>query len=123
MDMNFINFTNHPSDKWMPMQRKAAECYGKIVDLAFPSINPQWSSEQVDEEAQKYVALILTYHPRAVLCQGEMTFAFAVIHRLQQLHVPVLAACSKRVVREEQTEDGATRRISKFEFVQFRFYL
>ncbi len=35
MDMNFINFTNHPSDKWMPMQRKAAECYGKIVDLAF----------------------------------------------------------------------------------------
>ena len=35
-----INFTNHPSAQWSAEQTAAAQVYGKVIDLAFPAINP-----------------------------------------------------------------------------------
>ena len=35
-----INFTNHPSAQWSAEQQAAAQVYGKVIDLAFPAIDP-----------------------------------------------------------------------------------
>ena len=32
----FINFSNHPSDRWDDKQKKASEQYGRIKDIPFP---------------------------------------------------------------------------------------
>ncbi len=74
----FINFTNHSSAKWSGEQRMAAERYGEIVDIPFPSVPPEYDSQRVNELAAQYTELICGYKPDAVLVQGEMTLSFAV---------------------------------------------
>lgn len=45
----FINFTNHSSEKWSGEQRMAAERYGEIVDIPFPSVPPpEYDSQRVN---------------------------------------------------------------------------
>ena len=44
----FVNFSNHPSSLWSENQRKEAEKYGEIVDLKFPSVNPDDSRDKWD---------------------------------------------------------------------------
>ena len=34
----FLNFSNHPSDRWNKAQRQAAERYGEIRDVPFPDV-------------------------------------------------------------------------------------
>ena len=53
----------------------------------------------------------MSYHPKAVLCQGEFTLAFQLINMLLENEIVVLAACSERIVKE----DGA-RKESYFTF-------
>lgn len=114
---SFVNFSNHPSEKWCDAQRKAAEEYGNIVDIAFPSVNPTLNKDGVRELAEQYTSIIVMHKPAAVLCQGEFTLCFAVINMLKEKSVPVFAACSKRIV-----EETAKGKISIFEFEQFREY-
>lgn len=59
--------------------------------------------------------------PDCVLCQGEFCLSYAVIECLKAEKIKVVAACSRRVVEEISMATG-TKKISKFEFVQFREY-
>ena len=72
----FINFTNHNSDLWSAEQRMAAEEYGDITDIAFPSVDPAFGSEMIYKLAEKYTEMICEYKPDAVLVQGEMTLTY-----------------------------------------------
>ena len=71
-----INFTNHPSALWSAEQKAAAQVYGKVIDLAFPAIDPATNEAVLDSLATVYTDLILHLSPDAVLCQGECTFVY-----------------------------------------------
>ncbi|GHV37276.1 hypothetical protein FACS1894187_13590 [Synergistales bacterium] len=117
-----INFTNHPSAKWTAEQLTAANVYGEIRDIPFPEVDPDGRETYISELADKYVAQIMAFDPNAVLCQGEMTLAFAVAARLVEFNVTTLAACSKREVSENIGANGETVKHAEFRFIRFRKY-
>lgn len=117
----FINHTNHPSANWTLEQRQAAAAYGPIKDLPFPDIPPKSSEQQINEYTQKYLDQILALNPTAVLCQGEFTYTYGLVKLLKEHGISVLAACSERITNEE-VKDNISRKISYFQFVQFREY-
>lgn len=102
---------------------KSAEFYGDIKDISFPDVNVGLTSEEIDSLSEKYVMEILSYNPSCVLCQGEFTLAYAVILKLRQKGIRVVAACSERVVSERINSDGNAEKLSVFNFVQFREYI
>ncbi len=113
----FINFSNHISSQWDSFQIQEAEKYGQIYDMAFPNIDPMGDEAYIQQLAQKYVSMILELNPKAVLCQGEFCFTFQVVTLLKEKNIVVLAACSKRMVIEENG-----KKIVQFVFEQFRKY-
>lgn len=117
----FINHTNHLSQYWSHAQLTAACEYGDILDLPFPSVDPQASSSEVLELAQEYTGRIIALHPSAVLCQGEFVYCHALVERLLAAGITVLAATSERVV-EEFYHNGINEKRIDFQFVQFREY-
>ena len=92
----FINFTNHPSTQWSAEQKAAAQVYGKVIDLAFPAIDPATNEAVLDSLATVYADHILHLSPDAVLCQGECTFVYRVVQRLEAAGIPTLAASRVR---------------------------
>lgn len=117
MNQTFVNFTNHPSDKWEAEQRRCALEYGEIVDLPFPAVEAEADEDVIKEMAEFYVRKILDLDPCAVLCQGEFSLAFQVTALLKAQGVTVLAACSRREVKVYGNKKEAT-----FKFVRFRKY-
>lgn len=117
MEQSFINLTNHPSKLWDRKQREEAEKYGEIVDIPFPNVEPGWSRESVAALSEKMVSRIMQKHPKAVLCQGEFCLAYQIVRDLQEKGVLVVAACSKRMVKEDGNQKLVT-----FKFEQFREY-
>ena len=119
MDNNvtyFVNFSNHPSDRWDLSQKKEALQYGEaIVDIPFPEVDPALDESGLDRLAEEKYREILAWHPAAVMCQGEFGLTFAVVQRLLAAGVTVLHACSGRNVLTEGNE-----KIVRFDFVQFR---
>lgn len=118
MKKNFVNFTNHPSDRWSQEQLQAALKYGEIVDIPFPEVPATADENTINKMAREYHGKIMEQNPAAVLCQGEFCLAFQVISLLQRSGVTVLAACSERNVKSE--DNG--RKITVFEFKRFRKY-
>ena len=118
----FINFTNHPSALWSAEQKAAAQVYGKVIDLAFPAIDPATNEAVLDSLATVYADHILHLSPDAVLCQGECTFVYRVVQRLEAAGIPTLAACSRRKSQETTCPDGSTLKRSIFAFAGFRRY-
>lgn len=118
----FINFTNHRSDLWSREQRKAAEMYGEMIDIPFPSVDPTFDSDKIGELADEYAVMICGYKPGAVLVQGEMTLSYAVISKLLGLGINVLCATTERVVSTHIGQNGETVKVSEFRFVRFRSY-
>lgn len=118
----FINYTNHPSEKWGKEQIAAAQKYGEIVDEAFPDISPDASASDIASMADMACQKLLRLSPAAVLCQGEFSYVYQIVKRLTKQKIPVLAACSERVVTETTDEKGVTHRTSEFHFVKFRQY-
>ena len=117
----FINFSNHPSERWGTKQLEAAKQYGEIVDIAFPYIDPQYTSEEVKNIAEVYADKIISLNPRCVLCQGEFCVSYHVINRLKQEKIQVVAACSERKAEEIKLGDEL-KKTSRFYFIQFREY-
>ncbi|MBO4779506.1 MAG: CRISPR-associated protein [Selenomonadaceae bacterium] len=118
----FVNHTNHPSNKWSIEQIESAQAFGSIKDFLFPNISPHASAKEIDKLVAENLEFILTLKPAAVLCQGEFNYTFALVERLKNFGVTVLAATSERVVTTEILADGSSRQISTFRFVQFREY-
>ena len=120
--MNFVNFTNHPSESWSEEQIKAAEAYGEIIDLPFPNVDSEATEEDIEKLGSEFVEKIENLNPSAVLCQGEFTLCYFVIAQLQKRGITVLSACSKRMVKERLSLDGQKEKVSTFQFVRFRNY-
>jgi hypothetical protein len=119
-----INFTNHPSKNWSDSQTAAASLYGEILDIPFPNADPNGDEDYIEELADTFVSRIIAHKPTAVLCQGEMTLAFAVASILMnECGVMVLAACSERTVSESKGENGEMIKRAAFRFKRFRKYL
>ncbi|MBE5924768.1 MAG: hypothetical protein E7271_09970 [Lachnospiraceae bacterium] len=117
----FINFSNHPSDRWDKSQLNAASKWGEIVDISFPNVDPAMSEQDIAGLATEYIEKILSYSPDAVMCQGEFTLSYTVISQLVKKGITVVAACSKRVVNEKLV-DGVQQKEVIFSFEQFRQY-
>ena len=118
----FVNHTNHPSDKWSVAQKLAAEKFGRIIDLPFPDIPPNFDTVEVHELVMKNLREIMKLSPVAVLCQGELNYTVAMVEELKKNSITVMAATSERVVSVIQESDGSTKRVSIFNFVRFRPY-
>ncbi len=110
----FINLSNHPSKRWSKKQRKAAEQYGKIVDIPFPNVPATATEEEIRLLCESTVQRVLEYQPSAVMCQGEFTLAFQLINRLLDEKIIVVAACSERKVKETGNKKESYFLFSKF---------
>ncbi len=113
----FVNFTNHPSTKWERKQRTEALKYGMIQDVPFPAVDSGGDEEYIESLAGRCVEQIEQLDPKAVLCQGEFCLSYQVIKRLKEKGIPVLAACSERVVN-----DTGEKKEVVFTFRRFRRY-
>lgn len=119
----FLNLSNHRSADWPSTQRAAAEAVGgAVVDLSFPEVPPEAGSEEVQALGEGLLAAILLQRPQAAMVQGEFTLAFYLVDALELRGIPCYAATTRRVVEITRLEDGASRKLSRFEFVRFRRY-
>ena len=133
----FVNFSNHPSQKWSKEQLDAAVALGGIVvDVPFPVVPPTATCDDVRRLAEGEVAAILALvltsdpsHPIVVLVQGEMTLTFGIVamlmdsvHSTHDRPIRCVAACSDRRTVEVVQPDGSTKKESVFAFVDFRDY-
>lgn len=118
----FINFSNHPSSAWKESQVCAAQEYGEIIDMPFPTISASASEGDIATLADRYAGEIAEKNPAAVMCQGEFTFVHAMVRRLNALGIVCVAACSERRTVEYTDENGNQKKESAFEFVRFREY-
>jgi hypothetical protein len=118
----FINFSNHPSDRWSEEQRFAAvELGGKIVDVPFPNIEPTALLDDVKRLALVYFDKIVDDNQDenyVIHVAGEMTFVYRFVSLCQSAGVLCVAATTERVVAENP--DGS--KTSTFRFVKFRPY-
>lgn len=121
-DAWFVNFTNHPSSMWSPEQTRAANIYGNIIDVPFPSIDPHMLEPGIWKIGNTVVEEIMRHNPTAVLCQGEFSLSFHVVRELLKRNVNVFCTCSERKVNEVYDADGRLTKTSHFQFVMFRKY-
>lgn len=115
----FVNLTNHPSTGWSKEQLTATEQYGEIVDIPFPNIEPDYTTEFVNSLAETTVNALTAFGKNiTVHVMGEMTFTYAVVSQLKVQGIRCLASTTER--NTIITPDG--KKISEFKFVQFREY-
>ena len=113
----FINHSNHPSEQWDEAQRKEAESYGSILDIPFPAVNQNHTSDEVQDMVNQNGERILKEKPSVVMVQGEFTYTYKMVDFLKKHQIKVVAATSERLVKT--LEDGKTKQV-EFNFVQFR---
>ena len=117
-----VNLSNHPYKDWSEDQKKAAEKYGEVQDMAFPEIDPamkidkikkEIAAAQIDEIKNMCKERRVTVH-----IMGEMSYTFYVVSQLKAFGI--LCICS---TSERDTEDlgGGEKKVS-FHFKRFRDY-
>ena len=117
----FVNLSNHPSSVWTGNQLKAAERYGKVIDVDFPKIPPEVDEQAISQIADQYVAMIrdMTKDKSVTLhIMGEMTFAYMVVAQLKKMGIKCIASTTER--KTTYNDDGT--KLSEFSFVKFREY-
>lgn len=119
----FINFSNHSSDRWPKEQReKAKEMGEEIVDIAFPNVKPEFTTQDIQNIAQQYVEKICRMKPDVVMCQGEVTLCYCAVTLLKRKGIKVVAATTIRESREIKKGDSI-KKIAMFKFSGFREYI
>lgn len=116
-----INLSNHPYERWSPLQREKALIYGQCIDWTFPAIDAQADEDIIEKISNDYFTRIVTIQsdePITVHIMGEHTFCYSLIQKLREAGIHCIASCSKRNVAEEDEE---IKRVS-FRFERFRFY-
>ncbi len=117
-----INLTNHPSSTWSKEQLITAErLYGSIIDIPFPSVDPNGNEDYITKLADDYCQRVqntLSGDSITVHIMGEMTLTFAIVNKLQKNGITCIASTTKRCSMEQP--DGRT--LSVFRFVKFRRY-
>lgn len=116
----FVNISNHPSGYWSEKQLAAAKAYGEIIDVDFPSVDPEADEERIKAIADNFVKEYLHFLPSECTfhIMGEMTLTHRLINMLKLLGFRCLASTTKRRVR--YGENG--EKIVDFDFIQFREY-
>ncbi len=117
-----INCTNHPYEIWTEKLKEAAECYGTVMDLPFPQIDPLITTEKLRELTRETADRIMEMHPEAVLLAGEYTFTFMLADKLLKDGVRVLCIRNRRQVTESRRPDGTNEKKSIFIFEAFGEY-
>lgn len=117
-----INLSNHPFARWHDAQQKAAlSAYEQVLDLQFPSVDPEASPEEIVSLARHYAEQCKDASNQGnivVHVMGEMTFTHAFVRIMQLQHVTCIASTSKRKVTVLPDGD---QKVS-FNFVRFRTY-
>ena len=119
----YLTDTNKPSPLTAPnfcMLLRKHIGGGRIVDIRFPEVDPGWTNAQVNAEAERICGEIDQYNAAAVMCQGEFTLTYAIISRLKEKGITVLAACSRRRTEEIINDDGSTQKKALYSFEGFR---
>ena len=119
----FWNISNHPIEGWSEDQKKAAlelAPEAELVDVAFPSVSPEWGEDEVEREAKKMIegwgeALAGERKVSCAMVAGEATMSVLLVRELQALGVACYSATTERV---SETIEGEKR--SHFTFVRFR---
>lgn len=117
-----VNLSNHPYKDWSEDQKKAAEKYGDVQDMAFPEIDPamkidkikkEIAAAQIDEIKNMCKERRVTVH-----IMGEMSYTFYVVSQLKAFGIRCICSTSER-----DTEDlgGGEKKVS-FHFKRFRDY-
>ena len=117
----FVNLSNHPYTLWSQEQIDAASKYGDIIDVTFPAISPNESSDEISNLVEKYANMMKEqsqYFNITVHVMGEMTFTYAFVSQLKQIGISCIASTTDR--NTFTTLDG--KKVSEFKFVQFRKY-
>lgn len=116
-----INLTNHPSSQWDEAQLVAAREYGEVIDMPFPAVDEQGDEEYIAALSDEYMDKVMKYaahHTITVHLMGELTFCYALLDRLRQQGITVVASTSKRIV----TDEAEGKKIVTFCFERFRRY-
>jgi hypothetical protein len=119
----FWNISNHPIEGWSEAQKQAAlelAPEAELVDVAFPSVSPEWGEKEVVQEAKKVAegwksALAGERRVSCAMVAGEPTMCVLLVRELQALGVSCYNATTERVVAESEGEKR-----SRFTFVRFR---
>jgi hypothetical protein len=121
-----INLSNHPLENWAKTQNDAANSkYGEVLDILFPSINPNYEAKEIQELASEYYSKIMLIlknnykkdQKNAIHIMGELTFVYNLVKQLKSSGITCIASTSHRIVEEK---DG--KKIVQFNFVKFREY-
>lgn len=118
-----VNLTNHPSSAWAMPQREAAEAFGGVRDVPFPTVPPEADTAVVADLADALVRdLLAQVDPvhDVVHVMGEMTLTYALVARLQRAGIRCVASTTERRILAEDAERGP--KTSVFHFVRFRDY-
>ncbi|MGL5563577.1 MAG: CRISPR-associated protein [Tannerellaceae bacterium] len=118
-----INLSNHPSALWSNKQLMAAQEFGDIYDLEFPSVDPDKGGKYIESLAIEYFGKIEIIISREAVSQivcvhlmGEISFCFALFRLLRQHEIRCVVSTSRRV----SYTDELNQKISEFNFVRFR---
>ena len=123
-DMIFLNLSNHPIKEWEDEQVTAAHLLGqhdRLVDLAFPHVNPALSKQEVLDLAHGFWRNASAEFkqngqtPKHALVAGEPIMCFALVQLLKKQGIECYAATTKRDSHYE-----GEHKVSKFRFVRFR---
>lgn len=121
-----LNLSNHPYSQWSEKQKERGHTlYGDVIDLPFPFVGPELSTDEVKNLVSDYYAQVLSFmekhktadKPNAVHIQGEFIFVFHLVTLLKKEGITCVASTSKRDVRQE-----GGKKIINFQFIQFRHY-
>lgn len=116
-----INLTNHPYKDWSTEQKQAAVSFGNVIDLPFPMISPEASSDDIKSLTGEYFNKIEEISEDKVVTvhvMGEMIFVFSIVTKLKAKGYRCIASTTDRDV--QINEDGIKTAI--FKFHQFRDY-
>ena len=122
----FINVSNHPSALWSENQISAARKLGEVIDIAFPDVDPEYSTKEVMELAKGLYNEITakmdeeggTPSSTHIHIMGEMTLTYSLVPKLKEAGFDCLAATSKRNVYYNEKNE----KVVDFNFKQFRQY-
>ena len=119
-----INLSNHPVENWSAEQKMAATLqFGKIVDLSFPQIPPDWDTDKILQLANEYFhkckqRLETEKLPCAVHLAGEPVFCFILAQLLLKANICCVNSTTERIAVEENG-----MKVSEFRFKRFREYV
>lgn len=118
----FINFTNHSSEKWSGEQRMAAERYGEIVDIPFPSVPPRIRQPKGKRACSSIYGAYLRIQARRCSCSGGNDPELCGVSMLLSFGINALSATTERVSESRIGSNGETVKVSEFRFARFREY-